>query len=273
MKKKMYLSAAAASVLTIMAACGDNGNDLNAGEENQPEENAGAEETADEEAAGDPAGDPAEDPHGEMPEPDTEDIPDIVAEVNGEEITKEEFEGVYQDAFMQQMQQAQMTGEEADEEQLQQDVAESMVGTELLLQEAEERDYEASDEEIEEMLDEIAAQSGMESGDELLAALEEQGMDTEDAMEEIETQIKMEKVIEDEAGEAEISDEELEEMYDQLVAQQEEMAGDGGEEMEIPSFEEIKPELEAQAQSEQQAEQTEAVVDELREDADVTVHL
>jgi hypothetical protein len=112
----------------------------------------------------------------------------------------------------------------------------------------------------------------MESGDELLAALEEQGMDTEDAMEEIETQIKMEKVIEDEAGEAEVSDEELEEMYEQLVAQQEEM-GEGGDDMELPSFEEIKPELEAQAQSEQQAEQTEAVVDELREDADVTVHL
>src|SRR5690625_6502716 len=54
----------------------------------------------------------------EMPEPDLENIPSIVAEVNGEEITKEDFVGMYQQQFQQQMLQAQMSGQEVDEDSL-----------------------------------------------------------------------------------------------------------------------------------------------------------
>ncbi|HLS00871.1 MAG TPA: SurA, partial [Beutenbergiaceae bacterium] len=74
--------------LTALAACSSDGSDA-------PEEN--------------PAGDADTDQLEEQlqaPEPDIDDVPDVVAEVNGEEIDREEFitayEGQLQQAFMMQ---------------------------------------------------------------------------------------------------------------------------------------------------------------------------
>jgi hypothetical protein len=50
--------------------------------------------------------------------PDLEGIPDVVAEVNGEEVTKEEFVPIYEAQFQQAASQAQMTGQAPDEDAL-----------------------------------------------------------------------------------------------------------------------------------------------------------
>ena len=207
----------------------------------------------------------------EMPEPDLEGIPDVVAEVNGEEIHKEDFEAAFAGQYQQAAMQAQMMGQPVDEEMIKEQVLESMVGMELLIQEAENSGFEATEEEKEELLENIAEQNGL-SRDEFLAALEEQGMDEEEVMSQLETQVKIDQLIARETGDIEPTDEELEEAYDMMVEQQEAMAEEG-EETDIPSFEEIKPQLEEQLKAQKQSEATQMLVEELREDADVTIHL
>lgn len=204
----------------------------------------------------------------EMPEPDLEGVPDVVAEVNGEEVTKEEFETVYTAQFQQASMQSQMTGEELDQDQLKKMVADSLVGQKLLIQEAGNRDFTASDEAVETMLNDLTAQNGMETSDELLAALKEQGMSEEEIMAQIETQVKLDALLAEEAGDTEPTEEEVQATYDGLKAQQEEA---GGEEM--PSLEEVKPTLIEQLKQQKEGQAAQTLVAKLREQGDVTINL
>ncbi|PRO65700.1 peptidylprolyl isomerase [Alkalicoccus urumqiensis] len=213
----------------------------------------------------------------EMPEPDLEDIPDVVAEVNSEEITAEEFETAYEGQFMQMAQQSMMMGQEVDQDQLKQQVADTLIGTELLVQEAENRDLEASEEDIQNTLDELAEQSGLESGDELVNAIVEQGTPEEEVMNQVEMQVKIDKLIEEASGDIEVTDEEVEQQYEELVAQQEammeEQGGEAPEGSEIPELDEIRGDLEEQIRGQKESEATQELVEQLREEGDVTVNI
>src|SRR5690625_3863626 len=123
MRKTWILMALSILTIGMLVACGDNNNnDDNAdnnNQENNSEENCndenGNQDNADnnnnnegndnENNAGD-NGDNAE-ANGDlcfeedMPEADLDGIPDIVAEINGEEITKDDFESIYEQQFQQ----------------------------------------------------------------------------------------------------------------------------------------------------------------------------
>ena len=70
----------------------------------------------------------------QMPEADVSDVPDVVAEVNGEEVTKDEFVQTYESQFQQLMMQQQQSGAgtEVDQDELKSQVAEQLVNNELL---------------------------------------------------------------------------------------------------------------------------------------------
>nr|WP_171038057.1 SurA N-terminal domain-containing protein [Aquibacillus sediminis] len=264
MKKKWIMALSLSLSVFGLAAC--NGGD-DAAEENNEETNT-QEET--------PAENNEEMPEGaegneqpEMPEADLDGVPDVVATVNGQEISGEEFKTNYEAQFQQAAMQSQMTGEEVDQDQLKQQLVEGMVGQELLIQEADNRDYTASDEALDETLDELVQQNGLESTDEFIAALEEQGMDEQEVMTQLETQVKVDQFIADEAGEFEPTEEELQEAYEQVKAQQEQMGG----EQELPSFDELRPDLEQQLISQKESEYTQTLIEELREGADVSINL
>lgn len=258
MIKKWFLTLSLGTSLVVLAACG--GADESAENENtDPETQQEAPEEGSEESAEQP----------QMPEPDLAGIPDVVAEVNGEEVSKEEFEAAYTGQFQQVAMQAQMSGQEVDQNELKQQLAEGLVGQKLLVQEVENQNLTASEEEVNEALDELAQQNGLESKDEFLAALNEQGMAEDEVMSQIETQVKVDQLVADAAGDTTPTNEELETLYEQVKAQQEQM---GGEE-EVPSFDELKPELEAQVKSQKEGEATQNLVAELRENADVTINL
>lgn len=240
--------------MVALAACGGE----NAEETN--EEAAPQEEGADQEAEN------AEQP--EMPEPDLEGVPDIVAEVNGEEISKEEFESAYTGQFQQLAMQAQMAGQEVDQTQLKEQIAESLVAQKLLVQETENQEITASEEQVNTALEELAKQNGLESSEEFLAALEEQGISEEEVMEQVEAQVKVEQLIASETGEINPTDEEIQTVYDEAQAQQEESGGE-----ELPAFEEVKPQLEEQVRMQKEGEATQALIAQLREEADVTINL
>lgn len=210
----------------------------------------------------------------EMPEPDLDGVPDVVAEVNGESVSRDEFVTAYEGQFQQAAMQAQMTGEDVDQDALKTQIADMLVDTELLAQEAVARDFTVSDEEVESTLEEMAEANQMESVDDLFAAFEQQGMDADEVRSQLSSQLQIEQLYEDEGGDFTPSEDELQELYDAAVAQQQQQPPAEGESApEPPSFEEARPQLEQQAIQEHQAEAIEALLGELRESADITVNL
>src|SRR5690625_1684635 len=262
MRKKALLGAALAIALLGVAACGDEGS----GADQEASSDQSTEQQMPEQEGQDPQ-------QPELPEPDLEGIPDVVAEVNGKKIDKEEFEAAYESQFQQMMMQAQMTGEESNQDELKASTAENLVGNELLTQEAENRKITASKEQVDDTLQEMAEANGMESGEEFIAALAEQGMAEDEVMDQLETQVEIEQLIAEEAGDIEPTEAELQELYEQSAAQQEQAAGEGGEAGEMPAFEEVEDQLKEQVKAQKEGEATQALVDALREKGDVTIHL
>jgi len=262
MRKKALLGAALAITLFGVAACGDEGS----GADQEASSDQSTEQQMPEQEGQDPQ-------QPELPEPDLEGIPDVVAEVNGKKIDKEEFEAAYESQFQQMMMQAQMTGEEINQDELKASTAENLVGNELLTQEAENRKITASKEQVDDTLQEMAEANGMESGEEFIAALAEQGMAEDEVMDQLETQVEIEQLIAEEAGDIEPTEAELQELYEQSAAQQEQAAGEGGEAGEMPAFEEVEDQLKEQVKAQKEGEAMQALVDSLRDKGDVTVHL
>ncbi|WP_066187302.1 SurA N-terminal domain-containing protein [Gracilibacillus timonensis] len=267
MNKKTIWSIAFLFMFTILAACSND--DDGASDDNSEE--AGDSNTEEQAEGGAEGG--GEMP--EMPEPDLEGVPDTVAEVNGEEISKDEFETAYTSQFQQMAMQMQMTGEELDQDQLKQQVAESLIGQELLVQEANNEGIEASEDEVNSTIDGLIEQNNFESREDLIAALEEQGTGEEEFMQQVESQVQLDTLINNESGDLEASEEEMQELYDQLVAQQEQQGqqSESGEEQSIPSFEEAQPNLEQQVINQKRAEVVQGLISELRENAEVSTNL
>lgn len=220
-------------------------------------------------AASDGGGDPAAGGQ-QAPEADVSDVPDVVATVNDTDITKDDFVQTYQSQFQQMSMQQQSGGQAPDEEQLKTQVAEQLVNNELLRQGAEDAGITATDEDIDTTLDQIAQQSGLGSGDEVVSALEQQGVTEEQVREDAASQFAITTYIEQEADVAEPSEEELRAQYDALVEQQ---SAAGGSTEEVPSFEEMRDQLAQQATMQQQNEAATELAGKLREAGDVTIHV
>lgn len=270
MKRKLFMGLSLAATMAVVAACGgnDEGNTEN-NNEGLLDNNNNQEEAPDNDMNDEAAMEGAleDEMDLEMPEPDTSDLPDIVAEVNGEEINQEDFLMTYEPQFQQMAMQSQMTGEEVDEEELRQMVLDSMINNKLLIQEADEQGIEASQEEIDQLLTDLAQQNGLGSSDEFLAALEEQGTPEDEVMDQVAMQVKVDQLIANEAGDIDVSDAEVEEMYAQLEAQQEQSGG------ELPPLEDVRDEIEQEVINQQQNQFAQSLLEELRSDADYTIHL
>lgn len=259
MNKKWLLSLILAITVMVIAACGGGG-------ESGTQENAqgNGENTQQQQGNG------GEGQQPQMPEPDLENVPEVVATVNGEEITKGEFEPTYTAQFQVASLQSQMSGgQEVNQDQLKTQVAESMVGTELLIQEANNRDYTASQEDINKTADELATMYGMQSREELMTTLQEQGMSEDEVNSQLATQSKINQLIAEEAGDTTPTEEELQQAYDQIASQQEQ----SGSNTEMPSFEEMKPTLEEQLIMQKESQATMTLVEELRSSADITINV
>lgn len=210
------------------------------------------------------AGDP------QTQEADVSDVPEVVATVNGTEITKDDFVQTYQSQYQQMAMQQQAGGQAPNEEQLKTQVAEQLVNNELLRQGAGDAGIKATDKDIDTTLDEIAKQSGLGSGDEVVSALEQQGISAEQVRQDAASQFAITTYIEQEADIAEPSDEELKAQYDAMVEQQ---SAAGGSAEEVPSFEEMKDQLAQQATMQQQNEAATEIAGKLRESGDVTINV
>lgn len=252
---KWLLGLVLAVVLVGVSACGG-GNGSDEDEANDP---AASQEQAEEQAEG-------------APDADVADLPDVVAEVNGEEIPREEFVQAYELQLQQATAQAQASGQEVDQDQLKEQVAQSLVSTELLVQEADDREISVSDEDVERTLQELSTQNGLENVDAFVAALEEQGMDRDEVDRQVRTQLRIERLVSDEAGTIEVTRREARALYDQLVAQQEQ-AGQQGGGQQIPPFPQVRPDLEEQVRLQKESQVAQRLLGDLRETADIVVNL
>lgn len=249
MKKLSLLLLIGLLSIGILAACGDN------------KENDGNNESA------------AGNENMEMPEPDLDDVPDVVAEVNGEDIAKEDFEAMFMEQFQQQAMYAQMTGEEVNEDELKEQVVDSLIDQQVFFQEADKRFPEASKDGVDELLEELMAGAEVDSKEDLIAMYEENGVTEEDLMENIELQVRINQLMDEDIGEVEIKDKDIEEAYDEMVAQQE-AANEGAEEPEeIPELDEVKDAIADNLKQQKEAEAFQVIIDDLRDQADIKVHM
>jgi peptidyl-prolyl cis-trans isomerase SurA len=254
MRTRTALGLVAATSLLVLSACGGSGDSsADSEKDSSPSESSSASADA-----------------GAGAEPDLDAIPDVVAEVNGEEVTKDEFVPIYEAAFAQAASQAQMGGEAPDEEQLRKQTADDLVDTELLAQEAEARGLEVSDDDVDAELTDLAEQNGMKSADELLEAVEQQGVTAEQARDQVETQVLVEQLVADENGPIEPTDKELRKLYAQAKQQQ---AQAGEQAQKIPPFAQVREQLAEQATNQEIGKVATALVEDLRADADITINL
>ncbi len=256
-----FVSAAAAVALaTVLAACG-----------------ADSDSTADDDsqsAGGDASAATSEAPPGEAaaPEADLEGLPEVVAEVDGEEISREDFVQAYEAQFQQATQQAGQTGTEVDQDALKQETVENLVNNLLLVQAADAADISPSEEEVEATLGELASSNGAASAQEFLTALEGQGFTEAEVREEIGNQLKIEQYITEEADIEAPSEDEVRDLYDSIAGQEGPEGADAAGQT-LPPFEQVQPQLQQQLEQEAQSDAVQAVLEDLRENADITNNL
>ncbi len=258
-RTRTALGALSVAAVLALSACGSD---------------SGSDDAASESSSSASPSDGASDDAAAGTQPDLDAIPDVVAEVNGEEVTKDEFVPIYEAAFAQAASQAQMGGEAPDEEQLRKQTADDLVDTELLAQEAEARGLEVSDDDVDAELADLAEQNGMKSADELLEAVEQQGVTADQARDQVETQILVEQLVADENGPIEPTDKELRALYAQAKEQQAQagQSGQGGAQQ-IPPFAQVRDQLAEQATNQEIGKVATALVEDLRADADITINL
>lgn len=254
--KKFTVIVMVLALALVMAACGGESKDNNG-----------------EKGSGEGQGEQASQQQ-KQPKPDLKDVPDVVAKVNEEKITKKEFEDIYKGQFQRMAIQAKMSGQKLDQDKMKKKTAESMVGSELLKQEANNRDYQISQKEIDKKLKELAKQNQLKSKDKFLSALKKQGMKKKEIMSRVEQIIKVDKLIADESGDINPTEKELKKLYDQYKSQQKQMnkkKGDKGGD--IPSYNDMKSDLKKQVKRQKKIKAQQKIVDQLREKADVTINL
>lgn len=196
-------------------------------------------------------------------------IPEVVAEVNGEQVTREEFLLIYEAQLEQATAAAAQGGEQPDEEALKEQTANNLVDTELLAQEAEARGIEVSAEDVDAELASLAESNQMGSAQEFIDAVEAQGTTEEQVRSQVELQVMVEQLVADEVGPSEPTEEELRAIY----AQAKQQAAASGQGQQIPPFAEVRDQIVEQAQTDQVGMVAKDLVEELRKDADITINL
>lgn len=249
LNKKLLLGFGLALLLFAGTACGAQGDSDSGGEKAKGQKQSAA------------------------PKPDLKGLPDVVATVNGHDISKAEFSTRYELQFQQVASQPQPEGGKLDQDKLKKQTVEGMVGTELLLQESAKRGYKASAKDVDAALDELVKQNGLKSADEFFAAVKKQGTDEKEVRSQIAQQVKVDKLLAKEAGDTKPTEKEVKALYDQAIAQQKQSGNQSGEAPQIPPFDKVKPQLEQQVKAEKESKAAEALVKSYRADAKVKINI
>ncbi len=192
-----------------------------------------------------------------------EDRENAVAIVNGKYIDKAEYEAMLEQAKAS-YQQIGVDFETEEGKQLltelEKTTLDNMINRELLLQDVANKGYTVSKESINERFEIIKAQfPDDETFNEALAAGK---LTLEEFNEIIADDLKIEKYLEKEIPQPVISETEMKTLYEQYKEQM----GEG-----IPTFEELKPQLQMQLQQEKSAQELEKLIEKLRANSQIEI--
>ena len=246
MRKTSVLGLAATACMLVLTACGGGGS-----------------------SSDDASAEPSAQSSGDV----VDGIPEVVAEVNGEPVTREEFTLIYDAQLEQATADAEAGGQAPDEEALKEQTANNLVDATLLTQEAESRGIAATSEDVDAELMSLAESNGLGSAQEFIDALEKEGTTEEQVRGQVELQVLVEQLVADEAGLSEPTEAELRTMYAQGKKAAQQQAQAGGQAQQVPPFAEVREQLAEQAQTEQVGTVAQELVAELRKDADITINL
>lgn len=255
MKNKVTIGISAFALAVGLAACSGDGEDQSAAEDQQQTEE---QQAGEEQAAGEQQPEPAQ--------TNFDNIPDIVATINGEDVSKDDFIASYEQSKQSQM----MMGGEVDPESTEVDETikdqsiDMLVSNELLIQASNNEGIEVSQEEIDAQLEQLMAMYQIESEDALADILSEQDVTVDDFKAEIGESMKPQKFLEQEAQIEDPTDEEIQARYDEMTASIE-------NEEEKPSLDETRDDIVQQLKTEQANEAAPGIIDELREQGEVEI--
>lgn len=187
---------------------------------------------------------------------------EIVAIVNDEEIKRSEFDALLESKLMGYQQQG--LDIESDEgvelkEQLRAETIDDLVNMRVLIQGAEKEGFEASSDQVEEQLQAIKQQFEVE--EEFEEALVQNNITLEELEKQIADQIKMDQFTSEKVGEVTVSEEEMEEFYDEFSKNAED----------VPEFEELLPQIEQQLTQEKTNEQMDVILQELKNESEIEI--
>lgn len=205
----------------------------------------------------------------ESPKPELGEVPEVVAVVNGEKISKADFTRIYEGQFQQISVQAQMSGQTVDQEQLRKQTAEGLVNTELLIQQAAKKKIFATSKDLDAALKDIAESNKLEVKA-FFETMAKQGLDEEAVRAQLRTQLEVERLISKEVGDFTPDEKELKAAYEVVKQQQ---ATDPAAAKSIPSFKEIKDELSQQLKLQKEASAVKTYVEKLRKDAKIEMNM
>jgi parvulin-like peptidyl-prolyl isomerase len=254
--KKIMFTIMTGLMVVVLAACG--GNDE--GKEAKKDEKAKTAETADQKEL-----------QKQMAEIQKKleaqqvDGKKTVAIVNDKEILGSDYNSVLSSIQGQMMQMGLDPSSEESAKQAKDQTIDNLVGQTLLLQEADKKNYKASEEDINKRLDEIKKQFKTEK--EFEAALKESGLDLKTFKTQIAADIKLNQYVEKEIPAGEITDEEIQKAYDQY-AEQGKTSG-----QEVPKFEDVKTQLQQSLQQQKQQEKLAQQVEELKKNAKIDIKI
>ncbi|MFP4198622.1 MAG: SurA N-terminal domain-containing protein [Halanaerobium sp.] len=199
-----------------------------------------------------------------------EQSPSVVAEVNGMEISQQEYFSLLQ------QQAPQSNLNESQIIPFRYNVLNALIERKLLMAQAEEMDVEVevSESEIDENYNNILEQNDM-TDEELADELSEQDYTIGDLREDIESSIEDNKIVNETIdqgiGEIEVSEEEIEDFYQEQYPETE-AEDEAEDDEERPELSEVREELEQELRSQKRNEAVESWLADLREDAEITIN-
>lgn len=173
----------------------------------------------------------------------------VVAVINGEEIKSEEVSTIQQSLLQQ--------GQQISEEE----ALEQVINQKVLEQKVQQENIVVSTEEAESAIEQQLAMQGA-TLDDYKQQIESQGVSYEAELENIKNQIATQNYLQTqlEGQSFDVTEEEAQEFYEMYKAQSPE---------EVPSYEELKPQIIAQLEQQKQQEATSVIIQELRSNANV----
>ncbi|RIW28777.1 peptidylprolyl isomerase [Bacillus salacetis] len=259
MKSKWTLAMLAGMISIGLAACGDNNeNSKEADKDNAKQEQT--EQTKEQTAQ-------MEEMQKKMEEQQVDEKA-TVAVVNEEDIKGQAYNALLSDSQIryQQMGQDPTTKEVA--AQLKESTLDSLIGQTLLLQEADKKGYEASEEEIQKELDTI--KENYEDDAQFEETLKSSGLTMDGLKGEIANNIKYTAYVENELTIEEVKEEDVKAYYDKYAEQS---SGSEEAKSQVPEYEEIKDQIKQQLENQNTQDVLTAEVERLKKDASIDVKI